>query len=122
MAKRTILKINFLEDYKLWKACAKKNDVRPVLEYVFFRNGYAYASDAHILVRVPLDLCTTFPDEQRELLDGYAIHGQMLKNVVKYEKVTVSHEVVVRDGVEKALAVLNMTEKRYSQMRRFCHR
>ena len=104
MAKKVI--INFQKEYKLWMACAKDNDVRPVLEYVFFRGGYAYASDGWVLVRVPLDLCTTFDEEQRDLLDGYAIHGQLLKQLVKYEKVSVGHEIVNRDGVDKSLAVL----------------
>lgn len=100
------LTINFQKEYKLWMVCAKSDDTRPVLEYVFFRGGYAYASNGWVLVRVPLDLCTTFDEEQRNLLDGYAIHGQLLKWLVKYENVRVGHEIVNRDGVDKSLAVL----------------
>ena len=98
--------VNFQPEYKLWKACAKESLARPVLEYVFFRNGFAYASDANILVRVPLNLCTTFDEESIDLLDGFAIHASLLKNLVKYEKVEVAHDIVRRNGEDKVVAVL----------------
>lgn len=98
--------VNFQPEYKLWNACAKESYGRPVIEYVFFRGGYAYASNGNILVRVPLNLCTTFDEETIERLDGFAIHASILKRIVKYDKVDVSHEIIKRDGVEKVVAVL----------------
>lgn len=75
------VRTNFTKTFKLWKACSN-DDARPVMEYVYFKDGYAYASDSHILVRVPLEECSTFDDESRALLDGCLIRGSVLKYIV----------------------------------------
>ena len=80
--------LNFKKDFQLWKACAT-DIIRPVMEYILFKDGYAYASDSHILVRVPLDECTTFEEDQRSLLDGCLIHKSMLKYIVGFDIVRV---------------------------------
>lgn len=80
--------LNFKKEFKLWKACAS-DLVRPVMEHVLFKDGYAYASDAHILVRVPLEECTTFDEEQRALLDDRLIHKSMLKFIVGFDIVLI---------------------------------
>jgi hypothetical protein len=80
--------VNFQKEFKLWKACSK-DEFRPVMQHVFFKDGYAYASDTHVLVRVPLEECTTFEEEERELLDGCLLHGSMLKYIVGFETVLV---------------------------------
>lgn len=87
--------LNFQKKFKLWKACASDN-LRTVKEHILFKDGYAYASDAHILVRVPLDECTTFDDEERALLDGSLIHKSMLKYIVGFGVV---HVKKTDDGV-----------------------
>lgn len=80
--------LNFLKEYKLWEACAS-DEFRPVMEHVYFKNGYAYASDAHVLVRVPLEECTTFDEESLALLDDCLIHKSMLKYIVGFDIVQV---------------------------------
>lgn len=80
---------NFMKEFKLWKACSKKEEFRPVMEHVLFKDGYAYASDSHVLVRVPLEECTTFDEDQRALLDGYLIHRSMLQYIVGFDTVLV---------------------------------
>lgn len=80
--------LNFKKDFQLWKACAS-DPVRPVMEHILLKDGYAYASDAHVLVRVPLEECTTFEEDQRALLDGCIIHKSMLKYIVGFDIVRV---------------------------------
>ena len=80
--------LNFKKDFQLWKACAT-DDMRPVMEYILLKDGYAYASDSHVLVRVPLEECTTFEECQRELLDNCLIHKSMLKYIVGFDIVLV---------------------------------
>jgi len=80
--------LNFKRDFQLWKACAT-DGMRPVLEYILLKDGYAYASNAHVLVRVPLEECTTFEEDQRALLDGCLIHKSMLKYIVGFDIVHV---------------------------------
>ena len=76
--------MNFSKQFKLWKACAA-DEMRPVMEYILLKDGYAYASDSHVLVRVPLEECTSFDEEQRALLDNCLIHKSMLKFIVGFD-------------------------------------
>lgn len=79
---------NFKKEFKLWKACAS-DEFRPVMEYILLKGGYAYASDSHVLVRVPLEECTTIEEEQLALLDDCLIHKSMLKYIVGFDTVLV---------------------------------
>lgn len=83
--------INFKKAFQLWKACAT-DAMRPVMEHILFKDGYAYASDSHVLVRVPLEECTTFEEDQRALLDDCLIHKSMLKYIVGFDVVTVEKD------------------------------
>lgn len=87
--------LNFKKDFQLWKVCAS-DAVRPVMEYILLKDGYAYASDTHVLVRVPLEECTTFEEDQRALLDGCLIHKSILKYIVGFDIVRVEK---TEDGV-----------------------
>ena len=93
--------INFQPEFKLWLACSAPGSFRQCLEYVFFKNGYAYASNSQILAKLPLELLTTFEEGQRELLNGFAIHGSLLKFIVGFENVTVEKVLVRENGMDK---------------------
>lgn len=55
MAKKAkFVGFNFNPDFKLHKACAD-DEYRPAFSYVYFRNGYAYATNAHIAVRAKVE-------------------------------------------------------------------
>ena len=84
----------FRKEFKIWKACAKKRDKRANLEYVVFKDGYTYASNAHILVKVNVkDLTLLADDEQYALLNGYCIHADAIKALTNCENID-----VVTDG------------------------
>ena len=79
------MKIN--KNFKIWKAI-KENEFRPVMEFIHFRNGYAYASDSHILVKIPIDELIDFsldiertPEENLAILDGYSIHAKVWQHL-----------------------------------------
>ncbi len=69
---------NFKINYAL--ACAK-DSLRPALNCVYFTNGYIYATDAHILVRCPLDLHNIMFAEK---LEGKFIHRDTFSKIYKY--------------------------------------
>ena len=71
---------NFNKNYKLWLACAE-DEFRPAMNYIHFRNNYAYASDAYILIRVPLAELVNVPEEQAALLNGFSICSKVFKYV-----------------------------------------
>lgn len=106
MAKSIIGNGGFSSTFKLWNAC--DGDSRnEALAYVHFSGGYAYASNAHILVRIPLDRCTGFDEEERSRLAGKSIHMDLLKYLSKYDNLSVvDHEYVDEDGEEVKTACI----------------
>ncbi len=71
-------KYNFTS--KLYLACAE-DELRPVMECVHFINGYAYASDGHILIKQSLDYHTIL---NPKLLDGKSIHKKSFKEIMTF--------------------------------------
>lgn len=58
------------------KICANDN-LRPSLNYVHFVDGYAYATDAHVAVKIKLKSITTLLGEQElSLLNGYSANPE----------------------------------------------
>ena len=86
-------RFNFDKDHKLWMACDTKNGFHLGLEFIHFKGGYAYASDAHILVRVPLNAFCGFADEDdKEKLDGFSVHWKVYKKIISYDTAFVYRE------------------------------
>lgn len=83
---------HFRKEYQLWKACGKKSDDRPALEYVLFDNGYAYASNAHILAKVSLKTLAYLDDGDYEKLNGYCIHADALKLLAHYDNIQIEDD------------------------------
>lgn len=91
--KNKIEKPRFLKEYQLWKACGK-DDIRETLQYVCFEHGYAYASNGHILARVNINTLTSMlSDEEKALLNGYCIHADAYKVLLRYDYIK-----IVTDG------------------------
>lgn len=86
------IRYNFDKCYKLYMACADE-ELRPVLGMVHFRNGFAYASDAHILVRVPIDVCWKHIDPEDKLkLEGASIPAKLLKKIYSYNRLRLERD------------------------------
>lgn len=72
----------FNTDYKLFSACDLNSACYDIYKlYVYFQDGFAYASNGYILVRIPLrDLFTSdVPDEEIGYLNGRFIHASALR-------------------------------------------
>lgn len=78
---------NFI--HKINVACDASDDMRPCYGYVFFRDGYAYASNARILVRTPLAELLRLPEDggAPELLNGYCVHTRTLNRIMKHDEI-----------------------------------
>ena len=83
------VKINFQKEYALYKACAKKDNFRPSMEMVHFKDGCAYASESHILVKVPLCVCTNLNEEFWGRLEGFSVNGKVLKFIYGFDEIFV---------------------------------
>lgn len=72
---------NFNKKYPLWKACGD-DEIRTGMHYISFANGYAYATNSHILVRARLTDISNFDEQDLSLLDGKFIHGKLFKEII----------------------------------------
>ena len=104
---------NFLREYKIYEAAAKEDHLRPEMERVHFLGGNAYATDAHILVRVPLSACTAFEPEEAAKLNGFCIHRKLMKMIYGFERVTVERTMTTEDAygnlLEEAQIIVYIT-------------
>lgn len=82
------IRVNFNANYQLHKVCAE-DDLRPAMANILFLNGYAYASDAHIAVKAKISDISFLSDEAIEKLNGYFIHKDAFKKLLKYDEIEV---------------------------------
>ena len=96
---------NFNKKYPLWKACGFHDDFRTGMHYISFANGYAYATDSHILVRARLTDISNFDEQDLSLLDGKFIHGKFFKEIISCKgNVTITTDAIV---VEKNECIIS---------------
>lgn len=95
---KTIFK-NFDKSYPLYLACGLKDTFRESMHYIMFSNGYAYATDSHILVKARLTDISDFDEQDLALLDGKFIHANNFKKIVKSkgEELITSEAIVVKE-------------------------
>ena len=74
------LKNRFL--FPLDIVCAGKGDPRTALQFIHFYNGYAYASNAMELVRVPMNMMAI---DNVKLLDGMMIHRNAFARIRRHK-------------------------------------
>ena len=85
-------RVNFNKDVKMHLAC-NKDDLSPVLSFIFFKDGFAYATDGNILVKNKLEeFCNA---ENTDLLEGKLLHCDSYKEILKYEIIQIAE-----DGIE----------------------
>lgn len=94
MANKT--KNNFNKKVQMHLACST-DGFRPELQCVFFNNGYAYASDAHILVRNRISEISGLNESEIEALNGKCLRADFYKDMLKYDSI-----MIAEDGIECA--------------------
>jgi len=87
-------RFNFNKDVKMHLACAS-DELRPVMECIYFKDGFAYASDGHILVKNRISECSTLDEETIKGLDGKLLHKDFYKDILKYDNI-----LIAEDGIE----------------------
>lgn len=87
------IKKNFNKNYPLHLACGLDDKRRTSLHYIMFKNGYAYATNSYILVRAWLPDVSNFEEDELAKLDGFYIHAQSFKAILKSKG-----EVIIEDG------------------------
>lgn len=69
---------------QIWKACSKDH-IRPALTHAFVRNGFIYATNAHIAVKQSLYHIHDLDTEQCEAIEGKYFSEHLLKQLEKCE-------------------------------------
>lgn len=75
------------------------DELRPAMCCAYFKDGFVYATTAHIAVKQSLSAVHRFSDEEIALLDNKMIHGKILKKLHGHDdyKVTKSG-IEAKDG------------------------
>lgn len=84
---------NFNKGIKLHLACA--NDfhfLRPVMNCIYFKDGYAIASNGKILIKACLNEICNFSEEEKELLDGKLISAKNFKEIIKHTIIEIEED------------------------------
>ena len=85
---------NFNKSVQMHLACAN-DDIRPQMKCVYFKSGFAYATDGIVLVRNRIEEMSTFEQADIDALDGKFLQAQFYKDILKYDDCLISE-----DGIE----------------------
>jgi len=89
------LRINFRKDCKMHLACSN-DELRLVMNYIYFNDGFAYSSNGHILIKNKLsEITELISDDQLELLNGKYIHKTSFRKILEYDTVK-----IIESGIE----------------------
>lgn len=104
------LRQNFNKGVMMHLACST-DDLRPAMQNIYFKDGFAYASNSQILVRNELTACSTIDEQQLQILDGKLLHYSHYKDILKYNVIEISEEGIeaIKNG-QKAFFYFNTTE------------
>lgn len=84
------MKVTFFENYQLHKCCAN-DDLRPALNFVHFMNGYAYATNAHVIVRAAItEIVSECTPEIVKLLNNHSISARNFARVIRHREVEIT--------------------------------
>lgn len=78
---------------KMQFACGN-DDLRPVMQHVYFDNGFMVATDAHVLVKAAAQHFSDFDKSEVEILNGKFIHKNTFKKILSCDQVIVTEEGV----------------------------
>lgn len=102
--------LGFYKEYKLHKACAN-DDFRPAMHYICFKDGYAYATDAHIAVRANLHHISALSDEDIAKLNGHLIHKSQYEMLLKYSTIEIGDgTITLIDPESKASTTIQLVK------------
>ena len=86
---------NFNKKVQMHLACSGYSPTRPEMCCIYFRNGFAYASDGHILAKNRISEISGLEDHEITALDGKFLHANFYKDMLKYDNI-----MIAEDGIE----------------------
>ncbi len=86
-------KYNFSKRAKLYLCCSD-DCFRPVMNNIYFDEGYAIATDGHILVRARLSEISNLSPEDIEKLNGKLLNAASYKELLKYPDICITDTAI----------------------------
>lgn len=83
---------NFDKGVRMDLACADKDNLSSVMSCVYFKDGFAYATDSVILVKNRISEFSTFAAAEIEALDGKYLPADFYKDILRYDECLISEE------------------------------
>ena len=87
-------KNNFNKKVQMHLACSK-DELQPEKQCIYFNNGFAYATDNHVLVRNRISEMSGLNEAEIEALNGKFLHADFYKDMLKYDNI-----MIAEDGIE----------------------
>ena len=81
---------NFNKKVQMHLACSGYSPTRPEMCCIYFRNGFAYASDGHILAKNRISEISGLEDHEITALDGKFLHADFYKDMLKYDNIMIA--------------------------------
>lgn len=104
-------KNNFNKKVQMHLACSV-DDFRPETQCIFFNNGFAYATDTHILVRNRISEISGLNESEIEALNGKFLHADFYRDMLKYDSIMIAEEgIECGKGNDKAFFYFSTFEK-----------
>lgn len=98
------IRVNFNKEVKMNLACVDDETI-PVMSQIYFKDGFAYASDGYILVKNKIEECSSIDAEQIKILENKYLHKNHYRDILKYDLIEISEEGIEArkvNGCEKA--------------------
>ena len=86
---------NFNKKVQMHLACSGCSLTRPEMCCVYFKDGFAYASDGYILVKNRISEISGLEEHEIAALDGKFLHAGFYKDMLKYDNI-----MIAEDGIE----------------------
>lgn len=82
---------NFHKGIELHKICSI-DEIRPVMNYIYFDGPYAVASDGHILIKAKVNEISNFDEQEIEMLNGHLLHAKNFQLLMRYPIVSIEKD------------------------------
>lgn len=84
-------------------------DLRDSLQYLFFKDGYVYATNAYVLIKQSLKL-HNFSEEEIKLLNGYCIHANAFAMLRRFDVLQVVNAGEINASKDGVSIVVKLSE------------
>jgi hypothetical protein len=86
------IRINFNKNVKMHIVAKNSGSMRSVLEYIYFNNGFMYATNSHVLVKNKISECSDFSEEQIAILNDKYIHKDDYKKLLNEDIIIIEQD------------------------------